>query len=47
MNFVLIHNIMKDVELNSHSIISSLFNFRVTESSDKRITESGDKRITE
>jgi hypothetical protein len=36
-----------NIAVKGLAIISSLFNFRVTESSDNRITESGDKRITE
>tara|TARA_R110000868_G_C10421803_1_gene723416 strand:+ start:221 stop:349 length:129 start_codon:yes stop_codon:yes gene_type:complete len=36
-----------NIAVKGLAIISSLFNFRVTESGDNRITENGDKRITE
>jgi hypothetical protein len=36
-----------NIAVKGLAIISSLFNFRVTEVGDKRITEDGDKRITE
>jgi len=36
-----------NIAVKGLSIISSLFNFRVTEDGDNRITEDGDKRITE
>jgi hypothetical protein len=36
-----------NIAVKGLAIISSLFNFRVTENGDNRITEDGDKRITE
>jgi len=36
-----------NIAVKGLEIISSLFNFRVTEDGDNRITEDGDKRITE
>lgn len=34
-----------NIAVKGLSIISSLFDFRVTENNDNRITEAGDKRI--
>jgi hypothetical protein len=36
-----------NIAVKGLAIISSLFDFRVTENNDNRITEAGDKRITE